>query len=92
MLKIKVYDCESEIDLEKRLNNLMQQLEEHCRKVGQHNNKPVIQKDLNGNFIKRWNSIIEAGKTLNINRANITSCCKKNGTYKTVGGFIWEYE
>ena len=33
MLKIKVYDCESEIDLEKRLNNLMQQLEEHDQEV-----------------------------------------------------------
>lgn len=64
----------------------------HCKTVGQNNRKPVIQKDLNGNFIKRWNSIIEAGKTLNINRANITSCCKKNGTYKTAGGFIWEYD
>lgn len=33
MLKIKVYDCESEIDLEKKLNNLMQQLEEHDQEI-----------------------------------------------------------
>ena len=33
MLKIKVYDCENELDLEKQLNNLMKQLEEHHQEV-----------------------------------------------------------
>lgn len=33
MLKIKLYDCETEWDLEKQLNNLMKQLEEHNQEV-----------------------------------------------------------
>lgn len=33
MLKIKVYDCESESVLEERLNNLMQKLEEHDQEI-----------------------------------------------------------
>ena len=33
MLKIKVYDQETEIDLENKLNNLMKQLDEHEQEV-----------------------------------------------------------
>lgn len=33
MLKIKLYDCETEWDLEKQLNNLMEQLEKHDQEV-----------------------------------------------------------
>lgn len=52
--------------------------------------KPVNQYDLNGNFIKRWDSIVEAlqcyGKHL-----KITDVCKKKKYCKTAGGFKWEY-
>ncbi len=33
MLKIKVYDCETEIDLEKRLNQLSEQCDEHNQEI-----------------------------------------------------------
>ena len=33
MLKIKVYDCETEIDLEKRLNQLSEQCEQHNQEI-----------------------------------------------------------
>ncbi len=33
MLKIKVYDCDTEIDLEKRLNQLSEQCEEHNQEI-----------------------------------------------------------
>ena len=54
------------------------------------NSKKVLQFDLQGVFIKEWSFIAEAGKELNINRSNITQCCK--GNYKTAGGYIWKYK
>lgn len=33
MLKIKVYDCETERDLEKKLNQLSEQCEEHNQEI-----------------------------------------------------------
>lgn len=48
---------------------------------------PVYQFDRNGVFIKKWDSIIMASKTLNINASAIGNCC--NGRLKTAGGFIW---
>lgn len=51
------------------------------------NHSKVNQYDLNGNFIKTWNTINEAQKTLNIN--NISMCC--NNKRKKAGNFIWKY-
>lgn len=51
--------------------------------------KPVNQYDLNGNFIKRWESINDAEKELNLNHSGITKICKGRG--KTYHKFIWEY-
>lgn len=53
--------------------------------------RPVNQYDLEGNFIKRWNSIIEAEEYLGKKRASvgICSCCK--GRLKKSYGYRWEY-
>lgn len=61
-------------------------LDEHKR---QDLRKPVLQFDLNGNFINEWESIIEASKKLNICHSGIRRSCNEN--YKTSGGFIWKY-
>lgn len=52
--------------------------------------KPLYQCDLNGNIIKKWNSINEIAKAMNYSSGTICSCCnkKRNKTYK---GFIWRY-
>jgi len=52
------------------------------------NLKPVIQYDLDGTFIKEWNSIKSAGSELKINRSHISNCC--NGKRKTSGGYVWK--
>ncbi len=52
--------------------------------------KPILQFDLKGNFIREWNSIIEAERVLKIFQTNIIKCCK--GKYKSCGGFIWKYK
>ena len=51
--------------------------------------KKVNQYDLKGNFIKQWNSMKEAGETLNICRQNISQCCRK--VRNKANGYIWRY-
>lgn len=51
--------------------------------------RKIKQYDLKGNFIKTWNTIREASKTLNIGETNIGACCR--GKQKTAGGYIWKY-
>ena len=61
------------------------------RKYGKENPcaKKVCQYDKKGNFIKKWDSIIEASQKLGINHSHISECC--GGKYKTTGGYVWRY-
>jgi hypothetical protein len=52
--------------------------------------KPLLQYDLEGNFIKEWNSGKEVSKMLKINRASLSSAL--TGKNKTAGGFVWHYK
>jgi nucleosome binding factor SPN SPT16 subunit len=54
------------------------------------NKKKILQYNLNGNFIKEWDSLVEASKALNINRTGITNCLRRKS--KHAGGFIWNYK
>lgn len=47
--------------------------------------KPVYQYDLEGNLVKKWNSL----KEIPYNNGNISMCC--NGKIKTAYGFLWRY-
>ena len=49
----------------------------------------IKQFDLQGNFIKEWNSIKEAADGTNISKTPLTQCL--NGKGKTAGGFLWSY-
>lgn len=51
--------------------------------------KKVKQYDLNGNYIKTWNSMTEIEKTLKIHYQGISKCCL--GKNKTSYGYIWKY-
>jgi hypothetical protein len=51
--------------------------------------KPVIQRDLQGNFIKRWEKTVDAAKELVIRQSSISHAL--SGRTKTSGEFIWEY-
>ena len=82
---------------ENKLNNKVENLEwvtqkENCNahnKLISHERK-VIQKDLEGNFIKVHNSVTEAGTSIGLTRHSINKVCL--GINKTAGGFKWEYE
>lgn len=52
------------------------------------NSVPVTQFDLNGNFIKDWDSIADVRRELGI--GHISECCR--GKCKTSGGYIWKYK
>lgn len=62
------------------------------KRFGRENNRSrkVEQYDLNGNFIRTWDTIKQAADKLKINTANIIACCQ--GKYKKSHGFIWRYE
>lgn len=57
------------------------------------NNNPNIrgvdQFDLDGNFVKHWQSIYDITKELGCNRSSIWRCC--TGRYKTSHKYIWRY-
>lgn len=57
------------------------------------NVKPVLQYDLDGEFIKEWDSAYDAATEVSGVRGavgNIYQCCL--GHYKTAYGFIWKYK
>jgi len=55
-----------------------------------HSSKPIIQYDLDGNFIARFNGGYEAGRETGTNKGNLAACAL--GMVKTAGGFKWKYE
>lgn len=54
--------------------------------------KKIIQYKLDGSFVKKFDSISQASKELNVDRMSISRCCDDtNNHYKTCKGFIWKY-
>ena len=56
----------------------------NCRKS---NNKPILQYDLDGNFIREWECAYDVGK---VAVKNINHCL--NGRTKSAYGYIWKYK
>ena len=52
--------------------------------------KPILQYDLDGNFIKEWISGMEIQRQLGFSRGNISNCCL--GRYKQSNGYKWKYK
>ena len=50
---------------------------------------PVFQYSLNGEFIRKWNSILEASQTLNIIKSSIALCSLNKINFNTAGGYLW---
>lgn len=62
-------------------NGLISQLMTKCS---------IFQYDLDGNFIKKWESLTKIENDLGYNHSNIVSCCKNR--YKQAYGYLWRYE
>lgn len=56
-----------------------------------HNIKKIKQYDMDGNFIKEWNSSQEAARELNLSQGNIATVASKSGRRKSTGGFKWKW-
>lgn len=72
--------------------NTTSENQKHAFDTGLHKHytRKVLQYDLQGNFIRKWNSIKEASEKLCIKHSNsIVQCC--NGKYKSAGNYIWKY-
>jgi group I intron endonuclease len=54
--------------------------------------KPVLQYDVNGNLIKRWENASEVERAGIANRSNVSACCRGKAHVKTVAGFVWKFE
>ena len=79
---------------ENKTNNCLQNLEwcDHKYNVnyGTHNEKlkkPILQFDLDGNFIKEWPSATDVGREI---QSNICMCLK--GKKQTAYGYKWFYK
>lgn len=60
------------------------------RKVVPGKSKPILQLDLEDNFIKEWPSARQVQLSLNIHQTQVSQCCKSK--YLTAGGFKWQYK
>ena len=83
---------------ENKTNNCLQNLEwctsKYNNNYGTRNErrsdklkKPIIQYDLDGNFIKEWHSATDVGKEV---RCGIYQCI--NGNRKTAYNYIWKFK
>lgn len=58
---------------------------------GKHPNiKPILQFDLDNNFVKRWESSNEIYRETGFNHRNIRMCC--SGQRNKAHNFIWKFE
>lgn len=51
--------------------------------------KPILQFNLDGEFIKKWDGAREVERELGFNHGDISTCCR--GKIKTAYGFVWMY-
>ena len=80
--KIKYKDRQFRYSNDEKPNKYIKPLPNHRTKVYQF--------DLDGNFIKTYNSLEEASKKTNTSRTSISNCIK--GNYKTANNYIWSKE
>lgn len=64
-----------------------QRIFETIERNGGYKVRPIIQKDLEGNVVKEWNSATEAARELGIDCGKILVACHKS--YK---GFLWNFK
>ncbi len=65
---------------------------ESYRTLSIGSNKPILQFDFNGNLIKEWFGVREAGKKTGLNPTTILACLKNRKNCFTAYGYIWIYK
>lgn len=54
--------------------------------------KVVYQYNLDGEFIRKFESIREAARVVQIPHRSISNCCRKIPNYKSARGFLWSFD
>jgi hypothetical protein len=72
------------------LENIIDEINIIKYKHQDKNKKIVYRYDLNGNFIKKYESMLSASKESNIFFANISSCCNNKRLFS--GEYIWSFK
>ena len=83
----------NEVKTDNKLENLNLMTCKENTNYGTRNeriSKPVLQFDLNDNFIKEYPSLTQVERELGFGQGNICNCCK--GRCKTAYGYIWKYK
>ena len=83
----KIGKKDSEITKLKKSKYSKNRTKSHTENILNKIKKPVLQFSLNGEFIKKWDSLLSAETN---NYGYIRGCL--NGKQKTAGGYFWIYE
>lgn len=54
--------------------------------------KAVLQKDLDGNIIKEWQSAWEIQRQLGLCQVSISRCCRRQQKSGIYGGYLWDFK
>jgi len=60
------------------------------KRSAESHQKPILQFDKKGLYLRDWSSITNASKDLNIQYSSISQCC--SGHRGSAGGYIWKYK
>lgn len=63
--------------------------DEHKRKIGEGNSKPIIMLDKSNNILESFSSAHEAELKYGISHSHISQCC--SGKRQTTGGYKWQF-
>ena len=89
-------DFSKQIEAMKKANIGKKRNKSVGKKIADKLSKPIVQLDLNGNFIKEWASIIDVQRELGFKNGDISSVCRgavrKGYIRKTAYGFKWKYK
>lgn len=57
-----------------------------------HSSKPVLQYDLDGNFIREWECAMQIERELGINHSNVAACCRGRMKSCNKNRFKYKYD
>lgn len=88
--KKKISEAKKGVKLSEEHKRRISEAQTGCKRPHPKAKIPICQYDLNGNFIRDWDSAKDASIGLDTPANCITKVCKGKG--KTSGGYIWKYK
>lgn len=85
----KQNNCVDNLEMMTRSENQLHAYNVLKRKT---NGKAILQYDLQGNFIKEFESACVASRETRICRSSINDCCRARKNCKTAGNYIWKFK